>query len=109
MNLMEPVLFFDDSFALCGWVYHTSAVYDIFGIAIATYSCRIALADSPVDVRASRLTRLIQASADLAAFSVWAVHFNLGSNRTLRNRYVFTDLTVVDLFMRGWEIVSVDS
>ena len=36
VNLMEPVLFFSDSFALCGRVYHMLAMYDIFGIVIPT-------------------------------------------------------------------------
>jgi len=67
VNLTAPVRFFDDSFALCGSVNHTSAAYDILGIAMAMYSWRIPLADIPIDVRASRRTRLIQASADLIA------------------------------------------
>ena len=52
MNLMEPVLFFNDSFALCGWVYHTSAAYDICRMEVRqyarTYVNRIPLTSDPM-------------------------------------------------------------
>jgi len=109
VSFMDPVRFFDDLFALCGSVYHTSAAYVIFGVAIATYSCHIPLADRSVDVRVGRLTRLIQVSASLVARSFCTFHLSLGSNITPRNLCDCTDLIVVDLLVCGWEIVSVDS
>ena len=90
-----------DAVEKCGTMYHTSAAYDILGIATEMYSCRIPLAEIPVDVRASRRTRLIHTAADLAAWSLWAVHFNFGSNRTPRNRCNCTELMVVILCERG--------
>ena len=95
VNLTEPVRFVLAVVGLCGDVYHTSAAYVILGAATVRYSCRIPLADTPDAVWASLLTRLIHASAVLMARSCWAFHLSLGSNKTPRNLYEATALTVV--------------
>ena len=86
MNLIEPVLLLLAVDRLCGAVYHISAVYVILGTATVRYSCLIPLGDTPDDVRASLLIRLIYASADCVARSYCAFHLSLESNRTPRNR-----------------------